>query len=874
MLVRHLNRRQPIVWNMLLASVILALAVTSAIATDCEKCQSTTPAWPNLLSGAGRRAAMSLPASSPLHLDPTLEDIEMGEQRLSIAPKAEYKKWRQHIEALPPNVRANNPAGDAGPPSADTQSECAIAAQGQNVVVAWNDSKGFTAGNTVSSYAWSCDGGVTFTDGGNVPLALVGDQAYGDCTLDVDASGNFYLAQIYVTGGLQEVAVHRGTFSGCSFSWGTPVIAVTVPSTSQAIDKPYLTCDKANGNLYLSYSRFSTVVAIEVVRGTALGTVWSAPVILDNTTSGIQGSRPIVGPEGNLYVCWQAGWGSIYCDMSSPTGSVLLRRCTAPTAPTMAFDPTVTVGSAQMNWMSYWAGNLRANALHFPDMAVDRAGASPYNGYVYVTWNEAAPWGAPTASGLSTAETESNNNANDANVKTIAVGDNATGSISTTADLDYWKLTATAGQHVMLRLEPQGFNCGVTSTSRNFRLRLYKGNTPTAGDSILGNSNLSNFASEIVWDMPETGTYFFRVQNMRASGTTTGTYTVKSRALTYGTPSPGRDMRDVVVARSTNLGVSFQPEVLANDDAAGQDNCIPAITVDGCGLVHAFWYDNRDEQPSHILRSYYRGVSSNGGLSFVNQRVSNQLMYFNLNTLAIPNYGEYNQAYGDGSRVYASWSDERLSNANTSGVDTYIAVMGGCDRVPVEVSDLAVTAGERGVSLSWRLSPVAQRELRGVRVQRADDIEGPYANRTGQDLVPGSSMSFDDEAVEAGRTYWYRLQLVSADGTLTAAGPIRVVVGDMAGLRTALATPAVSGSGPVEIRFSLGRASGAARLDVFDISGRLVRSLAQGMSRPGQYLRTWDRRDDRGADVARGVYLIRLQAGSTTDAKKLVLVRE
>src|SRR3989442_12960065 len=116
-----------------------------------------------------------------------------------------------------------------------------------------------------------------------------------------------------------------------------------------------------------------------------------------------------------------------------------------------------------------------------------------------------------------------------------------------------------------MRLEPKGLNGGVRSTGRNFQIRLFKGNTPTAGDSILGNSNLANFASEIVWDVPETATYFFRVRNVRASGTTTGTYTVKTRLLTYGAPNPGRDMRDVVVARSTNQAASFTPEVRGND---------------------------------------------------------------------------------------------------------------------------------------------------------------------------------------------------------------------------------------------------------------------------------------------------------------------
>ena len=638
------------------------------------------PDWPNALSEAGRRAAMALPPSSPFHLAPTLADLEDAERAEALQnAKTRYDAWVL-AAGTPPNVRANNPAGDQGnPPAADTQSECGIAAFGNNVVVAWNDSKGLRLGTptTVTSYAYSCDGGATFTDGGNVPLIAVGHQSFGDCTLDVDASGNFYMGVIYVSA-TQDVAVYRGTFSGCSFTWNTPVIAAS--GAAGALDKPYLCVDRTNGNVYVSYTRFpGGAPAIDVVRGTSLGTVWSAPVLLE-AASGNQGSRCIIGPEGNLYVCWQAGWGALNCDLSSTTGSIRLRRSTNP-AGAFTFGAAVTVGTVQHNWLSYWAGNLRNNALYFPDMAVDRSGGVNH-GRLYVGWNEAAPWGPPGGgTGVSMAETESNNNATDVNVKTINPGDNATGTISSSTDSDYWKIDVTTGQHVLMRLEPQGFNCGVTGTTRNFRIRMYKGISGTQGDSVLAQSNLNGFASEIVFDANETATYFFRIQNINSAGTTTGTYSVVSRLITYGAPAPARDMRDVVVARSTNLGLSFQPEVLVNNDAANLDNCIPAMACDNLGKLHVFWYDARNALGSRILRSYFRGVSMNGGVSFAfNQRVSNQLQYFNLNTVAVPNYGEYNQACATGNTVFASWSDERLSQAGTggSGVDAYVAKLASC----------------------------------------------------------------------------------------------------------------------------------------------------------------------------------------------------
>jgi hypothetical protein len=192
----------------------------------------------------------------------------------------------------------------------------------------------------------------------------------------------------------------------------------------------------------------------------------------------------------------------------------------------------------------------------------------------------------------------------------------------------------------------------------------------------------------------------------------------------------------------------------------------------------------------------------------------------------------------------------------------------------VWIENLAVTTHEDRVSLSWGLSDQAVRELRGVQVQRADGSAGPYVNRSTAALVPSRSMSFEDTAVETGRTYWYRLELVSHDGSPEIVGPVPAQVGGATSLGTALATPMVSSAGPIEIGFSLGVTAGAARLDLYDVAGRLVRSLGQGMTGPGRYLLTWDRRDEGGARVSRGVYVLRLRAGGAGDSKKLVLAHE
>lgn len=61
------------------------------------------------------------------------------------------------------------------------------------------------------------------------------------------------------------------------------------------------------------------------------------------------------------------------------------------------------------------------------------------------------------------------------------------------------------------------------------------------------------------------------------------------------------------------------------------------------------------------------------------------------------------------------------------------------------------------------------------------------------------------------------------------------------------------------------------RLDVYDVGGRLVKSLWSGAG--GVRELRWDGRGDDGALVASGVYLVRLSAEGTVDSAKLLFVR-
>lgn len=64
-----------------------------------------------------------------------------------------------------------------------------------------------------------------------------------------------------------------------------------------------------------------------------------------------------------------------------------------------------------------------------------------------------------------------------------------------------------------------------------------------------------------------------------------------------------------------------------------------------------------------------------------------------------------------------------------------------------------------------------------------------------------------------------------------------------------------------------------ARLAVYDLTGRLVRTLVDGSLPRGRHEATWDGRDAAGRSVASGLYIARLEAGGSVRLQRMGLVR-
>ena len=75
------------------------------------------------------------------------------------------------------------------------------------------------------------------------------------------------------------------------------------------------------------------------------------------------------------------------------------------------------------------------------------------------------------------------------------------------------------------------------------------------------------------------------------------------------------------------------------------------------------------------------------------------------------------------------------------------------------------------------------------------------------------------------------------------------------------------------ISYTVPAAEVTVRLDVYDVAGRLVRVLVNGVQEPGVHQVEWDGADASGVPVASGVYLYRLQTGRRLEVRRMLLMK-
>ncbi len=190
-------------------------------------------------------------------------------------------------------------------------------------------------GDGYSGTYYSNDGGATWQaasalDGSNIGTLIPGVEhlvggpydAGGDPAVAFDSQGNVYYAGLGFDRNAppNTVAVNKGTFDQSGkLTWGGPTFIN--PTTSPAIfnDKEWIAVDSHASSpfrdrVYVTWTRFVfnaqngnyVQSPISFVYSTDGGKTFSSPQLISGNVLYGQGSRPVVAPDGTLYVFWDA----------------------------------------------------------------------------------------------------------------------------------------------------------------------------------------------------------------------------------------------------------------------------------------------------------------------------------------------------------------------------------------------------------------------------------------------------------------------------------------------------------------------------------------------------------------------------------------
>jgi hypothetical protein len=212
------------------------------------------------------------------------------------------------------DVQVNSPdhnVSDQG--NFTTQSEPDVAVAGSLIVVGFNSTK--QAGRFGrSGYAFSTDGGATFTDGGFVPAN--GNKLGGDPALAFGPNGTtLYYASIGTdAGGVSRIFV-TPSMSLSPVTFGAPVALSGLTSGGKQ-DKELVAVDTTQslfrGRVYVAWSEFPDPNSLpdglsKVLFAASSSTTplaFSATRVLSPPTMNNHGAMPAVAPNGDVYVVW------------------------------------------------------------------------------------------------------------------------------------------------------------------------------------------------------------------------------------------------------------------------------------------------------------------------------------------------------------------------------------------------------------------------------------------------------------------------------------------------------------------------------------------------------------------------------------------
>jgi len=186
--------------------------------------------------------------------------------------------------------------------------------------------------------------------------------------------------------------------------------------------------------------------------------------------------------------------------------------------------------------------------------------------------------------------------------------------------------------------------------------------------------------------------------------------------------------------------------------------------------------------------------------------------------------------------------------------------------VPFGLTSLVATANEGMLTLIWE--PADERPVVGWHVDRIG--AGPRERLTATPLA-GAARRAELPVTGDPNGDVFRLLAVHPYGVTSEAGETALTDAGQTRLALYPAHPNPA-PGTTAIGFALPRQANV-RLRVYDVAGRLVRTLVDGQVAAGEGVKIWDGRNNEGGLAAGGMYFYRLETDNGTLTRKLILVR-
>lgn len=308
-----------------------------------------------------------------------------------------------------------------------------------------------------------------------------------------------------------------------------------------------------------------------------------------------------------------------------------------------------------------------------------------------------------------------------------------------------------------------------------------------------------------------------------------------------------------------NTGGFWAPPTRLTTDPG--DDCNPSITVDKDGNIWVFWYSNRNEDWD-LYASNYDGFAWSPA-ERITSDVSDDLTP--VSTVdALGNIWVLWKSYRDGNaNIYSKYYDSSSWSALIQ-----ITTDSGEDLAP------SLTCTPSNVlHCTWRTDRSGNWEIYESHYEGAS-----WSSPSPVTAHPSSDMASVVTADNSGEV-WTAWQ-TERNGNWDIYAAIREQVGteETPVTRSRMQDAGLCQNFPNPFRASTQIEYGLpnivnVRLDVYDLSGRLVSTLVDESKNAGSYTIVWDGRDKTGKKLASGVYFYRLRAGDHTVTKAMHLLR-